>query len=100
MLSSSTFQSSHHGGDSRVIKKSKGKQIKREKRVRLERAVHRAEAVMDQIEQKVERSKTKGRAMKNRKVEYEVLYGRSLLILQGCLGRYQREATTEAGLED
>ena len=42
--------------------------MKREKRIRLEKAVQRAEAVIDQAEKKVENSKTKGKAVKGRKV--------------------------------
>ncbi|KAI4147446.1 MAG: hypothetical protein LQ340_005551 [Diploschistes diacapsis] len=50
--------------------------MRRGKRIRLEKAVQRAEAVLDQTVQKVERSKKRGRTSKDRSVAWDDVNGK------------------------
>lgn len=70
--------------------------MRRGKRIRLEKAVQRAEAVLDQTVQKVERSKKRGRTSKDRSVGYFPHSYRLMLTGLGRLGRRQWEAKYEA----
>ena len=49
-------------------RKGKGKHMTRERRLRLEKAMQRAEVVLDQTERKVEKSKNKGKTVYDRRV--------------------------------
>ena len=57
-----------HQGAGITKRKGKGKALSRQKRIRREKGSQRAEAVMDQMEKKVERVIVKGRTVKERGV--------------------------------
>ncbi|KAF2138788.1 uncharacterized protein K452DRAFT_361015 [Aplosporella prunicola CBS 121167] len=58
-----------------VSKKQKQKRMTHQQRMRQEKAMDRAEAVMDQLEKKVSESKRRGRKVQDRRKEWEALNG-------------------------
>ena len=63
----------HHGAGV-TKRKAKGRPVSRQKRLRQEKGLQRAEAVMDHMEKKVEQSTKKGKRVKERSVRLQ-LYG-------------------------
>ncbi|MCJ1386554.1 hypothetical protein MMC17_009680 [Xylographa soralifera] len=78
----STVSASHpsilsvHNGAGIVKRKGKGKSLSRQQRLRQEKGMERAEAVMDKKEKKVERSAIKGKAVKERSAAWDDLNGK------------------------
>lgn len=67
----------HKSGVQKV--KTQKKLLRRNQRLRHEKGVERAEAVMDQLQKKVGESKQKGKAIKDRRVRSPVLIVCALL---------------------
>lgn len=58
-----------------ISKKQKQKRMTHQQRVRQERALERADANMDKLERKVEKSKKRGRTVEERRKDWETLNG-------------------------
>ncbi|MCJ1284056.1 hypothetical protein MMC26_003387 [Xylographa opegraphella] len=65
-----------HNGAGIVKRKGKGKSLSRQQRLRHEKGMERAEAVIDKKEKKVERSAIKGKAVKERSAAWDELNGK------------------------
>ncbi|MCJ1411301.1 hypothetical protein MMC19_005389 [Ptychographa xylographoides] len=69
------FLSTHHGAGI-VKKKGKGKALSRQQRLRREKGLERAEAVMDKTERKLQRSSVKVKVVKERSAAWDDLNGK------------------------
>ncbi|MCJ1401009.1 hypothetical protein MMC11_004221 [Xylographa trunciseda] len=65
----------HHGAGI-TKRKGKGKSLSRQQRLRQEKGIERAEAVLDKKEKKVERNAIKGKAVKERSSAWDELNGK------------------------
>ena len=63
-------------------KKKKQKPMKRQQRLRKEKGVERAEAVMDQLENKINKSKSRGKTVKNRRVSVSLVLNAAQVCLR------------------
>jgi len=63
------YHDRHGGGVTK--RRAKISPLKRQKRLRKEKDIQRAEAVLDQLERKVEKSQSKGRSVKGRRHDWE-----------------------------
>ncbi|MCJ1360840.1 MAG: hypothetical protein MMC33_010849 [Icmadophila ericetorum] len=83
-------------GNGITKKKAKGKNLTRQQRLRQEKGLERAEAVMDKKEKKVERSLNKGKKAKERNAAWDELNGK----IQNKSEKKEKKVAKDEGWED